>query len=87
MVLYCDREKQDTRIGIIASKKVGNSVKRHRAKRLIKEAFRLLAPSVKPINVVIIARRSVLRLKCQDVQREMTRLLQRVEAIEAVRQL
>ena len=29
------------RIGIVASKKVGNAVKRNRAKRVIREAFRL----------------------------------------------
>ena len=32
---------QFNRLGIVASKKVGNAVKRNRAKRVIREAFRI----------------------------------------------
>ena len=36
-----DSGREDTRIGISASKKVGNSVVRHRFARLVRESFRL----------------------------------------------
>ena len=38
-VLKCDRE--ENRLGISVSKKVGNSVVRHRIARLLRESFRL----------------------------------------------
>ena len=40
------------RLGIVTSKKIGNAVKRSRARRVIREAFRLLEPE--------------LRQRCQD---------------------
>ena len=41
-VMYVmDSCREDTRIGISASKKVGNSVVRHRFARLVRESFRL----------------------------------------------
>ena len=43
------------RLGIVTSKKIGNAVKRSRARRVIREAFRLLEPE--------------LRQRCQDQQR------------------
>ena len=44
LVVYAlagDGEDQDQKLGISVSKKVGNSVVRHRVKRLIKESYRL----------------------------------------------
>ena len=42
LVMYVmDSGWEDTRIGISASKKVGNSVVRHRFARLVRESFRL----------------------------------------------
>ena len=43
LVMYAFKREDDkeNRIGISVSKKVGNSIVRHRVKRLIKESFRL----------------------------------------------
>lgn len=47
----------NNRIGISISKKVGNSVTRHRLKRLVKEAYRLNQSKIKSgYDIVIIAR-------------------------------
>ena len=42
-----ENEKSINRLGISVSKKVGNSVVRHRIRRLIKEAYRLNEESFK----------------------------------------
>ena len=45
------------RIGITTSKKTGKAVKRNRSRRVIREAFRALYPSVKPgYDFVFVAR-------------------------------
>ncbi|MCL2108118.1 MAG: ribonuclease P protein component [Oscillospiraceae bacterium] len=41
---YRPTKRRANRLGIVASKKVGNAVKRNRARRVIREAFRLVQP-------------------------------------------
>ena len=41
---YKANRRRVNRLGVMASKKVGNAVKRNRARRIIKEAFRLTNP-------------------------------------------
>ncbi|KIR02507.1 ribonuclease P protein component [Lachnospiraceae bacterium TWA4] len=61
LVMYI-KESEDIntiRIGISVSKKVGNSVVRHRIKRLIKESFRLHTSELKTgYDLVVVARQS-----------------------------
>ncbi len=58
LVLYILSNGTDkNRLGISVSKKVGNSVVRHRIKRLIKEAYRLNEPAfARGYDLVFIAR-------------------------------
>ncbi len=52
-----ENNSQTNRIGISVSKKVGNSVIRHRVKRLIKESYRLQEEMFNSgLDMVIIAR-------------------------------
>ncbi|MDR2532015.1 MAG: ribonuclease P protein component [Oscillospiraceae bacterium] len=41
---YKPNRRRTNRLGVTASKKIGNAVKRNRARRIIKEAFRLANP-------------------------------------------
>ena len=43
-----------TRLGIVASRKLGNSVTRNRAKRLIREVFRTASAPERPLDLVVI---------------------------------
>lgn len=57
LVMYVMENSGQDRIGISVSKKVGNSVVRHRIKRLIKESYRLNRHKIKNgCDIVIIAR-------------------------------
>ena len=58
LIMYVMRaEREDTRIGISVSKKVGNSVVRHHITRLVRESYRLNKDRVKTgLDIVVVAR-------------------------------
>ncbi|MDX9888215.1 MAG: ribonuclease P protein component [Anaerovoracaceae bacterium] len=62
------------RMGYLASKKVGNSVKRNRARRLMKESFRQLEKEfvlVEGRDLIIIARNTIGNTSMQEVKKSM----------------
>lgn len=58
MVLYCRPSRLDhNRVGITVSTKIGCAVKRNRARRRLRELFRLAQPSMKQgYDIVMVAR-------------------------------
>jgi ribonuclease P protein component len=63
------------RLGVSVSKKVGNSVIRHRIKRLVKEAVRLNEPHfMKGFDIVVIARGAASTAGFRDTENSVLRL-------------
>ncbi len=58
LIMYVRRtEGEETRIGISASKKVGNSVVRHHMTRLVRESFRLNENILKTgLDIIVVVR-------------------------------
>lgn len=78
VVVYALKNRtKNVRVGITTSKKVGNAVQRNRSRRVIREAFRTLAPRVRPgFDLVLVARGKTPYVKSTDVRRQLERQLQ-----------
>ena len=77
VVIYARKNRLDLgRIGITTSKKIGNAVERNRARRVIREAFRQLAPCVRPgFDLVFVARGKTPFVKSTQVKKHMEKQL------------
>lgn len=77
LIMYMKKNDLDTnRLGISISKKVGNSVVRHRFCRLVRESYRLNEHRLKNgYDIVVLARPGVVGLKCQDIEQAYLHLL------------
>tara|TARA_B100000686_G_scaffold347678_1_gene436897 strand:- start:941 stop:1324 length:384 start_codon:yes stop_codon:yes gene_type:complete len=71
--LYVHKSKLNrTRLGLIVSKKVGNSVKRNRTKRVLREVFKNVFPGLKSgYDLVIIAKREVVERSFEELIKEL----------------
>ncbi|HWC78189.1 MAG TPA: ribonuclease P protein component [Blastocatellia bacterium] len=69
----------DARVGITVTRKVGDSVQRNRARRLVREAFRRnkwLAPS--GVDIVINVKRPLVDARYNDLEGDFIGFLERV---------
>ena len=71
---------EPSRVGIIASRKVGNAVLRNRAKRRLRECFRHWKRGSGPaLDLVLVAKKELGRGSAEEVEREYRQRLQRLE--------
>lgn len=70
VVYILKNRKGANRLGLTASKKTGGAVSRNRARRIMKEAYRLLEPKL-PVgyDYVLVARARTAQVKTADIMR------------------
>jgi ribonuclease P protein component len=67
---------QSSRLGVVTSKKIGGAVARSRARRLLRECFRLHQRELaRPVDLVLVARPSIAGKKLADVELDLMRVL------------
>ena len=69
-LLFAAREGSPPRLGIVASRKLGDAVRRNRAKRLIREVFRHLDAPSTALDLVVIPRRELFDVPFADLERD-----------------
>ncbi|HEX3027202.1 MAG TPA: ribonuclease P protein component [Clostridia bacterium] len=77
VVLYFSKNRLGSnRLGITVSKKLGCAVKRNRAKRIIREAYRMTEPEIRRgYDFVVVARSRALSMKTGELQKDLYTVL------------
>lgn len=66
------------RLGVVASRKIGNAVKRNRAKRRLREAFRLNRHQFRgKADIILIARQAIIKAAWPEIEQELLDLADR----------
>ncbi len=69
-------------VALVAGKKIGGSVQRNRARRVLRAALHEVAPrGFEGRDVVVVAREAMRHARTQELIAEMTELLERPETI------
>lgn len=77
VVLYKRNNLDFTRTAFVSSKKVGNSVQRSRARRLMREAYRSISDKVKKgYDVIFVARNTITDSKEKEVEKTLYKTMQ-----------
>ena len=84
MVIYCRKSRlAHNRLGITVSTKLGCAVKRNRARRRLRELFRLAQPRMKQgYDVVIVARTRAVTIPHEKLQADFDRAMAQLDLWE-----
>ena len=83
LVLVVSPAAENTlKVGVTAGRSVGGAVQRNRAKRLLREAMRLLLPAIRPgCDLILIARQPLAVAAYEQVQATLSQLMRRANLL------
>lgn len=82
LVCYVDSYLKFPKFGFSLNKKLGNSVMRSRAKRLMSEVVRLNVDKVLNKNYVFVLKPSILNVRFEDLQKEFLSVLKKGQLLK-----
>ncbi|MFD2117398.1 ribonuclease P protein component [Paenibacillus yanchengensis] len=84
-VVYWSHQKvaDPFRVGVSASKKIGNAVVRNRMRRIVKEIMRRYEGKLQPnIDIIIIVRKPAITMHYQELEKSIAHVLRRAALIK-----
>ena len=78
-MLFAVPDSKGCRVGFVASKKIGNAVKRARAKRRLRALFLKMIPRLKGGEYVLVAKPPVLETPFGELEKAFARAIKRLE--------
>jgi ribonuclease P protein component len=83
LVLFYLPNTLNVSVGFTASKKVGNAVKRNRAKRRMRALFHALGPQLSMGSYVLVAKAATVDIPYAEAEKAFRRMLKQVGALDA----
>ena len=69
---------EHSRVGVITSRRIGDAVRRSRARRLLRESFRRHQHDlVTPLDLVLVARPSITGMRFREVETDFLKAMKR----------
>lgn len=78
-MLFAVPNEKDCKVGFVASKKIGNAVKRARAKRRLRALFLKMIPFLKDGEYVLVAKPTILDMPFTELEKAFKRAMKQLD--------
>ena len=84
LVVYCrPNRRENNRLGVTVSAKLGHAVVRNRVRRRLREIFRLSQPKMKQgYDIIIVARSRAVRATYRELTKDFLRVCEKLALLE-----